>query len=78
MIKMIAIVGALAAVGGVVGYLGVFCPDGSCAITGSWYGGATLGGLLGFGVFSCFANPMNSPAASPESDADNEAATREG
>ena len=36
-----------AAVGGVVGYAQWLCPDGSCAITGSWYGGALVGGFVG-------------------------------
>lgn len=39
-------VGLLA--GGVLGYTQVLCPDGQCAISGSWYGGALLGGVLGF------------------------------
>lgn len=39
------IIGAIA--GGFVGYSQVFCPDGTCAVTGSWYGGAVLGGFGG-------------------------------
>lgn len=33
--------------GTVLGYSQVLCPSGQCALTGSWYGGALLGGLLG-------------------------------
>ena len=38
------------AFGTVLGYSQVFCPDGQCALTGSWYGGALLGGLVGGGL----------------------------
>ena len=33
-------------IGAAVGYSQFFCPDGSCPLTGSWYGGAVLGGML--------------------------------
>lgn len=36
-----------AVLGGVVGYSQWLCPDGHCAITGSWYGGAILGLAVG-------------------------------
>lgn len=35
-----------AAIGGAVGFSQLLCPSGSCALTGSWYGGALFGGLL--------------------------------
>ncbi|NBC11549.1 MAG: hypothetical protein GVY24_07445, partial [Planctomycetes bacterium] len=35
-------------------YMQWFCPDGSCALTGSWWGGATIGGLLGFALHEGF------------------------
>lgn len=36
-----------AVIGGAVGYSQVLCPNGACVFTGSWYGGAMFGGLLG-------------------------------
>jgi hypothetical protein len=40
---------ALGAIGGgLFGYSQVFCSTGQCVLTGSWYGGAVVGGLLGF------------------------------
>jgi hypothetical protein len=36
-----------AVVGGLIGYSQVLCAGGQCVITGSWYGGAILGGLVG-------------------------------
>ena len=36
-----------AGIGAAIGYSQLFCPDGQCALTGSWYGGAAIGGLLG-------------------------------
>ncbi len=40
-------IGLGALVGGALGYSQVFCPDGNCQITGSWYGGGIIGGWLG-------------------------------
>jgi len=54
MFKLLLSVAGLAALGGVVGYLQWLCPDGSCALTGSWWGGATAGGLLGFALHEGF------------------------
>jgi len=50
MLKAVVIVGLTAAIGGVVGGSGWLCPDGSCPITGSWFGGATVGGFLGLSL----------------------------
>ena len=36
-----------ATIGAVIGHTQVLCQDGACAMTGSWYGGALTGGLLG-------------------------------
>lgn len=47
-----------AAIGGVVGASGLLCPSGTCAITGSWYGGAITGGLFGL----IFAMPRRAAA----------------
>jgi hypothetical protein len=44
-----AILGLLigAGIGAAVGYSQILCFGGQCALTGSWYGGALLGGMLG-------------------------------
>lgn len=39
-----------AAVGALVGWSGLLCADGSCALTGSWLGGAVLGGFGGLAI----------------------------
>ncbi|MCA9291943.1 MAG: hypothetical protein KDA25_12495 [Phycisphaerales bacterium] len=36
-----------AGLGAAVGHSQILCADGQCIITGSWYGGAVIGGLLG-------------------------------
>lgn len=36
-----------AGIGAAIGYSQFLCPDGQCALTGSWYGGALVGGMLG-------------------------------
>lgn len=50
MIKLWTIIGGLAVIGAAIGYAGVLCPGGACAITGSWWGGAAIGGVLGLAV----------------------------
>lgn len=46
--KLFAFIAAGAVIGGLVGASQIMCPDGQCMITGSWFGGGTVGGLLGF------------------------------
>lgn len=41
-----AMVGSV--VGAGVGFSQLLCPDGGCAITGTWFGGAAMGGAMGF------------------------------
>lgn len=48
--KLLLVVLAGSAIGGFVGGSRLLCPDGSCAITGSWYGGAIIGGCLAYGI----------------------------
>jgi len=36
-----------AGVGAAIGYSQVLCTDGQCALIGSWYGGAMIGGFVG-------------------------------
>jgi len=43
-----AMVGSV--VGAGVGFSQLLCPDGGCAITGTWFGGAAMGGAMGFAV----------------------------
>lgn len=45
--KLWLMIGLGALVGGAIGASQVLCPDGSCQITGSWYGGAVIGGWVG-------------------------------
>lgn len=45
-------IGLGVAVGALVGWSGLLCPDGSCAVTGTPYGGGFLGGLLGLALAS--------------------------
>ena len=39
-----------AGIGAAIGYSQLLCPAGQCALTGSWYGGAAIGGMLGLVV----------------------------
>lgn len=34
-------------VGGIIGYSQILCFGGTCPLTGTWLGGAAIGGLLG-------------------------------
>lgn len=61
-------IGAL--VGGLIGYSQLLCPDGSCAITGSWFGGSILGGFGGTFLASVipFGGSATTPAEPPDTD----------
>ena len=50
------VLGAL--LGGAIGYSQILCPDGSCQITGSWQGGAIIGGWFGLLVAQAPAAPI--------------------
>jgi len=66
-----AAVGAV--VGAGVGFSGVLCPDGSCAITGTWFGGAAMGGAMGFaaaGVLPLFFTRKPIGGANPDDEED--------
>jgi len=60
-------VGLCVAIGGVVGFTKILCSDGTCAITGSWYGGASMGLFVGLALNSALdlRGPRNT-AKSPE------------
>jgi len=60
-------------IGGLVGYYQWLCSSGSeCALVGSWYGGALIGGLLGIAVSggcplcACAGNRCRVPAGKPD------------
>lgn len=67
-LKTVGLVVLAAAIGGTVGYSQIFCPDGQCQITGSWYGGGIIGGLLGMVLAgSVVSSHNNHPNGSLES-----------
>ena len=72
--KLFLFIAAGALVGGLVGFSQIMCPDGSCMITGSWFGGGTVGGLLGFAAAGLLPGRID-PATLPEPDAED--ATRD-
>ena len=71
--KLFALVALGAVAGAVVGGTGVLCPDGSCSITGSWYGTGTVGGLLGFAASGFLPGRV----VLPEDDGDDAPAERD-
>lgn len=52
--------------GGLLGYYHVLCPGGTCPLTGTWIGGALLGGLVGLliagGCPACSATSCRRPS----------------
>ncbi|MFN3168185.1 MAG: DUF6132 family protein [Phycisphaeraceae bacterium] len=68
LIKTIVGIALFALVGAAVGYSKVLCPDGGCAITGTSYGGAIFGGVLGIAVMS----GLNNRATPTDRQADDE------
>jgi len=46
-VRSIIIIAVCAAAGAAIGYSQVLCPNGQCALTGSWQGGALLGAVIG-------------------------------
>ena len=54
LIKTLAGIGLFAAAGAAIGYSKILCAGGECAITGTPYGGAVFGGILGFAVMTGF------------------------
>ncbi|MEM6260003.1 MAG: DUF6132 family protein [Planctomycetota bacterium] len=67
LIKTIAGTVLFAATGAAIGYSQVLCPDGQCSITGTPYGGALFGGVLGLAVMSSLGNGTI-PASTPRQD----------
>ena len=54
LIKTILGVSLFAAAGAAIGYSQILCSDTQCAITGTPYGGALFGGLIGLAIMSSF------------------------
>lgn len=79
MSKRLLGLGIGAVIGGVVGYMQWLCPDGSCALTGSWLGGAFIGGWLGMlllgGCPACAGGACELPRSSGASSAGEDQAT---
>ncbi|MBX2852851.1 MAG: hypothetical protein KTR15_14035 [Phycisphaeraceae bacterium] len=64
MIKTLAGIALFALAGGAIGYSQILCANGECAITGTPYGGALFGGVLGLAVMSSLGGGL--PAGLPE------------
>lgn len=79
LLKTIAGVSLFALAGAGIGYSKILCAGGECAITGTPYGGALFGGVMGLAVMSSFGNSLPTgttdqpPQAPEEEDADNPA-----
>ena len=58
LIKTIAGISLFALAGAAIGYSQLLCPNGGCAITGTPFGGAIFGGVLGLAVMSSFGNGL--------------------
>lgn len=69
--KTIAGVSLFSLAGAGVGYSKVLCAGGECAITGTHYGGALFGGLLGLAVMSSFGNTLTGETNSDLTDRSN-------
>ncbi len=50
MTKTLIIVALTVATGALIGNSQILCPDGQCMITGSWFGGAAIGGAVGAAI----------------------------
>lgn len=72
LIKTIAGVALFALAGAAIGYSQILCANGECAITGTPYGGALFGGILGMAVMSSIGNTI--PAAKQDPQANDELA----
>jgi|GEM_PF-2185802 len=68
--KTLAGIALSAAAGAAVGYSQILCPDGSCPLTGSAYGGAIFGGILGYALMSAINTPIGSAGTTQEPPSD--------
>lgn len=74
LLKTLAGIGLFAAAGAAVGYSKILCAGGECQITGSPYGGAFFGGMIGLAVMSSLGVP--SAPIRPPAEADDEQADK--
>lgn len=58
LIKTIAGITLFALAGAAIGYSKILCPSGGCDITGTPYGGALFGGVLGLAVMSSLGSSL--------------------
>lgn len=80
LIKTIVGVGLFATVGAAVGYSKILCVGGECQMTGTPYGGALVGGMLGLAIMSGLNNTTAQPPSeeTTEPDASEERAGKGG
>lgn len=64
LIKTIAGISLFALAGGAIGYSKILCAGGECSITGTSYGGALFGSILGLAVMSSLNQKPQSPPPS--------------
>jgi len=75
MMKTLLGIGLFAAGGAAIGYSQILCFNGQCAITGTPYGGALFGGVLGLAIMSGFNTPatkLSEPPENPDAQKDND------
>lgn len=58
LIKTIAGIALFALAGGAIGYSQILCGGNGCQITGTPYGGALFGGIMGLAVMSSFGGKL--------------------
>lgn len=78
--KFAMLIAAGALIGGAIGFSKILCPDGQCMITGSWFGGGTIGGMLGYaaaGLLPARIDPRTLPGGEADPDADADKSRRE-
>lgn len=70
LVKTISGIALFAAAGAAIGYSQILCASGGqCAITGTPYGGALFGGILGLAVMSSLGNtPIDSAPGQDDHD----------
>ncbi len=73
LIKTLAGVSLFAAVGAAVGYSKILCVGGECQITGTPFGGAFIGAILGMAVISSFNAPHAAPSEAVNEDTNDNA-----
>jgi len=67
LIKTLSAIALFAAFGAAIGYSKILCAGGECAITGTPYGGAFIGGMVGFALITGL-NPGQGASRPPKND----------